>query len=154
MPALKRLLKATGVNIALSLNAPDDSTRTRLMPVNRLYPLKGLMRLLRYSPLMRRRSLTIEYVLIEGVNSSVQDARRLVALLKGMRCKVNLIAFNPFEGCGFRPPDESTINGFRSVLEQAGLMVLVRKSRGRDILAACGQLGGRYEDKSLDPQGV
>ena len=148
LPALKRLLKATRINIAISLNATDEDTRTFLMPVNRKYPLKKLLRVLRYSPLFKRRSVTVEYVLIKGVNDSAEDARRLAELLRRVRCKVNLIALNPFDGCQFNPPDEPAIERFRRLLEERGLTVLVRKSRGRDILAACGQLGSKADKTS------
>ncbi len=148
IPALKTLLKSTRINLAISLNATDERTRTFLMPVNRRYPMKKLLRILRYSPLLKRRSLTIEYVLIRDVNDSKEDARRLAEILRGVRCKVNLIALNPFEGCPFSPPDEASVERFRNILEGCGLTVLVRKSRGRDILAACGQLGARMDKTS------
>jgi 23S rRNA (adenine2503-C2)-methyltransferase len=92
-------------------------------------------------PLAARRRLTFEYVLLSGVNDTEQDARRLVKLLRGLRCKVNLIPFNEFPGSPFRRPEESTVLRFQSIVKQAGLDVFIRKSKGRDVLGACGQLG-------------
>ncbi|MBM4121497.1 MAG: 23S rRNA (adenine(2503)-C(2))-methyltransferase RlmN [Nitrospira sp.] len=165
-----------GVNLAISLNATTNEQRDQLMPaINRLHPLETLLAACRAYPLPPRRRLTFEYVLLAHVNDSEQDARRLVKLLRGIRCKVNLIPFNEFspsrrpapitisslapsptplphlggedKGEGvrvtspFKRPEEATVLRFQSVLKRAGIPTFVRKSKGRDILGACGQLG-------------
>jgi len=131
-----------GVNLAVSLNATTNTQRDRLMPaVNRLYPLETLLTACRAYPLPPRRTLTFEYVLLAGVNDSPEDARRLATLLRGMRCKINLIPFNEFADSGFQRPEDQTVLIFQSVLTKAGYGVFIRKSKGREILGACGQLG-------------
>ncbi len=131
-----------GVNLAVSLNATTDAQRNRLMPaVNRLHPLARLLAACRAYPLPPHRRLTFEYVLLAGENDSEQDARRLTKLLNGIRCKVNLIPFNPFPGSPFRRPADSDVLRFQAVLRKAGFDALIRKSKGRDVLGACGQLG-------------
>jgi 23S rRNA (adenine2503-C2)-methyltransferase len=131
-----------GVNLAVSLNATTDAQRNRLMPaVNRLHPLNRLLAACRAYPLPPHRKLTFEYVLLAGENDSEQDARRLAKLLNGIRCKINLIPFNPFPGSPYCRPSDSDVLRFQSVLRQAGFDVLIRKSKGRDVLGACGQLG-------------
>ena len=132
------------VNLAISLNATTDKVRSTLMPVNRMFPLKSLMEACRRFPLEPRRRITFEYVMLSGINDSLADAKRLAALLKGIPSKVNLIPFNPYRGCGFsRPPDE-TVLAFQRILLDAHVTTLIRKSKGQDILAACGQLKARY----------
>jgi 23S rRNA (adenine2503-C2)-methyltransferase len=131
-----------GVNLAVSLNATTNAQRDRLMPaVNRLHPLDELLAACRAYPLSSRQRLTFEYVLLAGVNDTEQDARRLARLLNGMRCKVNLIPFNEFTGSPYRRPDESAVLLFQSILRRAGFDAFIRKSKGRDVLGACGQLG-------------
>ncbi|GIW54351.1 MAG: dual-specificity RNA methyltransferase RlmN [Nitrospiraceae bacterium] len=140
-PRLKEMA-SLGVNLAVSLNATTDEQRDRLMPaVNRIYPLRELMAACRDYPLPPRRRLTFEYVLLAGLNDSRDDAKRLAILIRGIRCKVNLIPFNEFPGSEFKRPSEETVLAFQSVLKQAGFEVFVRKSKGRDVLGACGQLG-------------
>lgn len=135
-------------NLAVSLNAADDETRTALMPINRTYPLPGLLAAMRAWPLESRRRITVEYVLIAGRNDSVDDARRLARLLVGLRAKVNVIPLNedPTYLPGWKRPDEETIGRFAAALVDAGMPVTVRRSRGPDASAACGQLKGRTED--------
>jgi 23S rRNA (adenine2503-C2)-methyltransferase len=133
---------ALGVNLAISLNATTNAQRDQLMPtVNRLHPLAELIAACRAYPLAARQRLTFEYVLLAGVNDTDQDARRLTRLLNGMRCKINLIPFNEYPGSPFRRPDEATILRFQSGLKRAGFDTFIRKSKGRDVLGACGQLG-------------
>jgi 23S rRNA (adenine2503-C2)-methyltransferase len=133
---------ALGVNLAVSLNATTDAQRERLMPaVNRLHPLESLIAACRAYPLAPRRKLTFEYVLLAGENDSEPDARRLTRLLNGMRCKINLIAFNPFPGSPYRSPSDETVRRFQAILRRAGFDALLRRSKGRDVLGACGQLG-------------
>lgn len=131
-----------GVNLAVSLNATTDQQRARLMPaVNGMAPLKTLLLACRRYPLAPRQRLTFEYVLLAGENDREADALRLVNLIRGITCKVNLIPFNPFPGSVFRRPSDRDVLAFQSIVRRAGIDVFIRKSRGRDVLGACGQLG-------------
>jgi len=131
-----------GVNLAVSLNATTNALRDQLMPdVNRLYPLPKLLAACRTYPLRPGRRLTFEYVLLGDVNDSPEDAMRLIKLLQGIHCKINLIPFNEFPGNPYRRPAEDTILEFQAILRNARYDVFIRKSRGQDILGACGQLG-------------
>ena len=131
-----------GINLAVSLNATTDKQRDQLMPAaNALYPLDQLLQACRDYPLGSRRRLTFEYVLLAGVNDTIEDAHRLRKLLKGIHCKVNLIPFNAFPDSPYGRPDDDVILRFQTVLRQAGFDVFIRKSRGREVLGACGQLG-------------
>ncbi|HET8720701.1 MAG TPA: 23S rRNA (adenine(2503)-C(2))-methyltransferase RlmN [Nitrospira sp.] len=135
-------LAPLGVNLAVSLNATTDEQRARLMPaVHGITPLNTLLAACRRYPLPPHRRLTFEYVLLAGVNDREADALRLVKLIRSIRCKVNLIPFNPFPGSAFRRPSDHDVLGFQSIVRQAGIDVFIRKSRGRDVLGACGQLG-------------
>jgi 23S rRNA (adenine2503-C2)-methyltransferase len=135
-------IAALGVNLAISLNATTDEQRRALMPAaSEIASLRSLLAACRSYPLPSHQRLTFEYVLLAGVNDYAADARRLVQLLRGMRCKVNLIPFNEFPGSPFHRPAEQAILRFQSILRDAGLDTFVRKSRGRDVLGACGQLG-------------
>jgi 23S rRNA (adenine2503-C2)-methyltransferase len=135
-------------NLAVSLNASDPATRERLMPITKTYPLSGLLAAMRAWPLEPRRTILVEYVLIAGVNDSEEDARRLVRLLRGLSVKVNLIPLNEDATYlpGWRRPEEAAIDRFARVLSSARLTVTVRRSKGPDASAACGQLKGRTED--------
>ena len=148
---LKRV-SGMGVNLAISLNATTNEQRNRLMPaVSKAYPLQALMQACRAFPLKPHRRLTFEYVLLKGENDSEQDAARLVKLVRGMRCKVNLIPFNEFPGSPFRRPTDETILRFQSIVTRSGIDAYIRKSKGRDILGACGQLGTLSESAPLIP---
>ena len=140
LPQLQRLVRETPVSVAVSLTATTDALRTRLMPVNRRYPLGDLFATCRALPIAQRRRITFEYVLLAGVNDAPADATRLVALLHGIRAKVNLIPFNPFPDSGFAPPTPAVVERFHRRLLDAGVSASVRVTRGRDIQAACGQL--------------
>ncbi len=135
-------------NLAVSLNAADEETRTRLMPITRTYPLEGVLRALREWPLEHRRRITIEYVLIAGVNDDPEDATGLARLLAGIPVKVNVIPLNEDRTYlpGFKRPDEAAIDRFVERLARSHLTVTVRRSRGPDTSAACGQLKGRTQD--------
>jgi 23S rRNA (adenine2503-C2)-methyltransferase len=146
-PAIARLGRDTNVNLAISLNAPDNAKRTALMPVNKRYTLAGLMKTLRAYPLQGKKRLTMEYVLLAGVNDSADDAKKLLQLLRGLRCKVNLIPFNPFSGASYKRPGEAAVELFRDILIKGGVMAVIRKGRGLDIGAACGQLKNTPEEK-------
>jgi len=141
-------------NLAVSINAADEETRTRLMPITRTYPLAGVAAAMRAWPLESHRRMTAEYVLIRGVNDSPEDASRLARLLSGMRVKVNAIPLNedPVYLPGWKRPAEPAIEAFAGRLSAEGIPVTVRRSRGPDASAACGQLKGRTEDprKRLD----
>ncbi len=143
VPQLERLARETSVHIAVSLVAVRDELRDRLMPVNRRYPLDRLIGACRDLPIPRRKRITFEYVLLDGINDAVADADGLVALLVGLRVKVNLIPFNPFEGSGYRRPPDDKVRSFHERLLSAGLQANVRRSRGDDIRAACGQLAAQ-----------
>ncbi len=141
---------ALGVNLAISLNATTEEQRRELMPAaSEIASLRLLLAACRRYPLASHQRLTFEYVLLAGVNDHAADARRLVQLLRGMRCKVNLIPFNEFPGSPFHRPSEQAILHFQSILRDAGLVAFVRKSRGRDVLGACGQLGELQQPSSL-----
>ncbi len=144
VPMLSALGLQTKVNLAVSLNATDNQTRSMLMPINRKYPLEKLLEACRRYPLMPHRRITFEYILIQGINDSPADARRLAALLKSIKAKINLIPFNEFEGSEFRKPDESVIADFQESLINQHCTAIIRKSKGNDIAAACGQLSGDW----------
>lgn len=142
-----------GVNLAISLNATTEAQRQTLMPaVSRTYSLRALMQACRTFPLKARHRLTFEYVLLAGVNDTAADARRLVGLLRGLRCKVNLIPFNEFPKNPLRRPSDEVVEAFQAVLRRAGLDTFIRKSKGPDVLGACGQLGSQpfASDAQLD----
>jgi 23S rRNA (adenine2503-C2)-methyltransferase len=140
IPELAR--KAPDINIAISLNATTDAVRDTIMPVNKKFPIRSLMEACRKYPLKPQRSITFEYVLIGGINDSAEDAGRLVRLLKGIRCKVNLIPLNPHGGSDLQRPSGSSVLEFQKVLTDNRITALIRESKGQDILAACGQLRG------------
>jgi 23S rRNA (adenine2503-C2)-methyltransferase len=131
--------------LAISLNAPNDELRTRLMPLNRKWDLEKLMAAAREFPLRNRERITFEYVLLNGVNDAPNHAAEVVELLRGIRAKVNLIALNPGPGIDFSTPAEERVAAFQQILIRSGIPAFVRKPRGRDIYAACGQLKGTVE---------
>ncbi len=132
--------EAVRPKLAISLNASNDELRTRLMPINRKWNLEKLMAAARDFPLRSRERLTFEYVLLDEVNDSGQNARELVELIRGVRAKVNLIAFNPGPGISFQTPAQDKVEQFQNILITAGVPTFIRRPRGRDIYAACGQL--------------
>lgn len=142
VPQIRRLMEETSVNLAISLHAPTDELRARLMPVNRKYSLVELMDCCRALPIPRRKRVTFEYVLLSGVNDSLQCAQELCELLRGIRSKVNVIPFNPHPGSSFQRPPDARIEAFQQLLHQRGVQVNLRRPRGDDIAAACGQLQG------------
>jgi 23S rRNA (adenine2503-C2)-methyltransferase len=144
VPAIERLGKLDPApNLAISLNATTDEVRDRIMPVNRKWPIARLLEAARRFPLSHGRRVTFEYVLLAGVNDSDADADRLVRLLRGMSCKVNLIPWNPFQGPAFERPTAERIRTFQERLRGAAMAVYIRTPRGDDIDAACGQLAAR-----------
>jgi 23S rRNA (adenine2503-C2)-methyltransferase len=141
LPALERLATEPFMpNLAISLHATTEEQRDRLVPINRKYGLKELLDACRRFPLARRARITFEYVMLRGVNDTPEDARRLVKLLNGIKGKVNLLPLNEAAGIPFERPSDDRINAFAAILSNHGVTVSVRKSRGRDIRAACGQL--------------
>ena len=142
---LSSLGRDTKANLAISLNATDNKTRDALMPINRKYPIEKLLDACRRYQLQPRRKITFEYILIKGINDSPEDANRLAKLLRPIKAKINLIAFNEHEGCSFKQPAESAINNFREILLRNNYTVVIRHSKGRDISAACGQLRARQD---------
>lgn len=142
VPEIDALGRDVEVNLAISLNATDDETRSRLMPINRRYPIAELLAACARFPLRPRGRITVEYILMAGVNDSDADARRLATLLRPLRAKINLIPFNPHDGCEYRPPAASVVERFQQRMIKANYTTIIRHSKGRDIGAACGQLAG------------
>jgi 23S rRNA (adenine2503-C2)-methyltransferase len=149
VPAMDRLAQACPVALAVSLHAPTDGLRDRLVPINRKYPLAELMaacrRYLVHAP---RDFITFEYVMLDGVNDSDADARALLHLVRDVPCKFNLIPFNPFPASGFHRSPAERVRRFASILIDGGIVTTTRRTRGDDIDAACGQLAGKVQDKS------
>jgi 23S rRNA (adenine2503-C2)-methyltransferase len=139
-PRIDDLGRDTKASLAVSLNAADNETRNALMPVNRTYPIEVLLSACRRFPLPSRRMITFEYVLIAGLNDRPEDAKRLARLLRPLRAKINIIPFNSVEGSAFTRPDEATILAFQKLLMDDHYTAIVRRSKGADIGAACGQL--------------
>jgi 23S rRNA (adenine2503-C2)-methyltransferase len=149
VPGIDRLREECPVSLAVSLHAPNDELRNELVPINRKYPIKELLAsCLRYVEAAPRGYVMFEYVMLAGVNDTVFQARELAALVKDVPCKVNLIPFNPFPGVQYERSSPGAIDRFREVLMQAGLIATVRKTRGEDIDAACGQLAGQVQDRT------
>jgi 23S rRNA (adenine2503-C2)-methyltransferase len=149
VPALHRLREHSDVSLAVSLHAPDDALRDQLVPINRKYPLAELIPACKaYVAGDKRRKVTWEYVMLDGVNDSIAHAKSLIRLLQGVPSKVNLIPFNPFPGTEFQTSPPERIEAFRDRLVRAGIVTITRKTRGDDIDAACGQLVGKVRDRS------
>ncbi|NDU91392.1 MAG: 23S rRNA (adenine(2503)-C(2))-methyltransferase RlmN [Ferrovum sp.] len=149
LPALERMRERAPVALAVSLHAPTDVLRDVLVPINQKYPIKALMAACqRYLEDGPRDFVTFEYVLLDGVNDSEAQARQLIACVANVSCKFNLIPFNPFPNSGYQRSRPEAVRRFRDILMQAGFVVTVRKTRGDDIDAACGQLAGQVVDKS------
>ncbi|MCD4675377.1 MAG: 23S rRNA (adenine(2503)-C(2))-methyltransferase RlmN [Desulfobacula sp.] len=140
VPKITQLGLDTGVNLAVSLNATTDEARSRLMPINKKYPLKELLEVCRTFTMKPRNKITFEYILMQGVNDTKEDALRLVKLLSPIKAKVNLIPFNEYDGSMFKRPSKKDISQFLQILLDRNFTAITRKSKGDDILAACGQL--------------
>jgi 23S rRNA (adenine2503-C2)-methyltransferase len=141
-PQIVQLGRDVCINLAVSLNAPDNAIRDKLMPVNKKYPLQVLLDACKNYPMPGRRLLTFEYILIKDVNSSINDALKLAALLKDLRCKLNLIVLNEFPGSPFKSPPPKEVEAFQQILIKKHYTTMIRASKGSDIFAACGQLSG------------
>ena len=149
VPALIELQKISDVALAVSLHAPNDELRDKLVPLNKKYPLKDLMAVCRtYFKNEPRRSITMEYVMLAGVNDTPQHAKQLIRILDGVQAKMNLIPFNPFPHTDYQRSDMDTIMRFRDILMNGGLHTTIRRTRGDDIDAACGQLVGQVKDRT------
>jgi 23S rRNA (adenine2503-C2)-methyltransferase len=150
VPAIYELAKVSDVSLAISLHAPNDPLRNELVPINRKYPIEALLAACRHylGGLGEKRSLTMEYTLLKGVNDTLEHARELALLLRDVRCKINLIPFNPFPASGYQRPDPASIRDFQTYLLNAGYPTMLRTTRGDDIDAACGQLVGQVEDRT------
>jgi 23S rRNA (adenine2503-C2)-methyltransferase len=149
VPMIDALREACPVALAVSLHAPNDELRSRIMPINRKYPLQELLAAcVRYLDRAPRDFITFEYVMLDGVNDGEHHARELISLLRDVPSKVNLIPFNPFPSAGFRRSPRDTIRRFSDLVNAAGIVTTTRKTRGDDIDAACGQLAGQIQDRT------
>ena len=151
LPAMARLADILDVSLAVSLHAPNDELRNRLVPLNRKYPIKDLLDACQSfldKKDTQRKHITWEYVMLDGVNDTEQHARELAALLQGIPSKINLIPFNPFPDTRYKRSSNNRIYRFRDILQESGYTVMTRKTRGDDIDAACGQLAGEVNDRS------
>ncbi len=148
IPGIEKLQEICPVSLAVSLHAPNNALRDELVPINRSYPIEDLLEACRRYALATDTRITFEYVMLDGVNDSVQCARELVRRLRGIPAKVNLIPFNPIPNSSYRRSVPDSIERFREILFAAGLMTITRKTRGDDIDAACGQLAGRVIARS------
>lgn len=149
VPMMYKLRKVSDVALAVSLHAPNDELRNILVPLNKKYPLKDLMTVCQeFFNDEKRRYVTMEYVMLSGINDTPEHAKQLIKLLKNIRAKVNLIPFNPFPNTIYKRSDDATINRFRETLLNAGINTITRKTRGDRIDAACGQLVGQVKDKT------
>jgi 23S rRNA (adenine2503-C2)-methyltransferase len=153
VPQIEQFGRESQARLAVSLNATTDEVRDWIMPINRKYPLAALMACLERYPLRPHERITFEYVMLDGVNDSLDDARRIVRLTSRIPCKVNLIPFNPHPGTEFRPSPRDVLERFRDLLLSKGVHVTVRTTRGDDRMAACGQLGqpGPRSPKRMAP---
>lgn len=155
VPAIDRLRERCPVALAISLHAPNDALRDQLVPINKKYPIKELLAACqRYLPSAPRDFITFEYVMLDGVNDSAAHACELIKLVQDVPCKFNLIPFNSFHDSGFKRSSAEAVRVFRDILMQAGLVTTVRKTRGDDIAAACGQLAGQVKDKTRRTAGL
>ena len=153
VPQMDRLKEVMPVALAISLHASNDQVRDKLIPLNKKYPLNQLMAACqRYLVKAPRDFITFEYIMLKGINDAPEHASELIALVKDVPCKFNLIPFNPFTNSGFERSTNERIRVFREILQEAGFVVTVRKNRGDDIDAACGQLAGKVKDKTQRQQ--
>ncbi|HEX5650702.1 MAG TPA: 23S rRNA (adenine(2503)-C(2))-methyltransferase RlmN [Steroidobacteraceae bacterium] len=151
VPQMYRIADETNVALAVSLHAPNDELRSEIVPINRRHPIKELLEACwHYVEKQNARSVTFEYVMLDGFNDKPEHARELAGLLRGRPAKVNLIPFNPYPGTRFRRSSEEAIDRFRDLLIKGGVIATVRRTRGDDIDAACGQLAGRVNDRVVN----
>ncbi|HFQ81869.1 MAG TPA: 23S rRNA (adenine(2503)-C(2))-methyltransferase RlmN [Desulfobacterales bacterium] len=143
VPKIEQLGAETKVNLAISLHAADNETRSRLLPINQTYDIDALLQACRAYPLPKRRRIMIEYVLLAGINDRPGDARRLIKILHKLRCKINLLPCNETEALPFKRPERAVVEKFQHILQEAGYTAIIRESRGAEISAACGQLANK-----------
>jgi len=149
VPMIDRLSDASDVSLAVSLHAPNDELRTEIVPLNKKYPIAELLAACqRYAARRPRTSITFEYTMLKGINDLPEHARQLIKLMRQLPSKVNLIPFNTFTGTEYERSDETTIRSFQKTLLDAGVLTMVRRTRGDDIDAACGQLKGQVLDRT------
>ena len=149
VPAIEKMRNITDVSLAVSLHAPNDALREQLVPINRKYPISELLKACRsYIDGYKSRKITFEYVMLDGVNDSLEHARQLVKQIGDIPCKLNLIPFNPYPHAIYRCSDKVTIDMFRDYVSSKGIVTVTRRARGEDIDAACGQLVGQFKDRS------
>ena len=149
VPMIDKLSEASDVSLAVSLHAPNDELRTELVPLNKKYPIDELLAACaRYAARRPRTTITFEYTMLDGVNDKPEHARQLIKLMRRLPAKVNLIPFNPFHGTRFKRSEETTIRAFQKILLDADVLTMVRRTRGEDIDAACGQLKGQVMDRT------
>ena len=149
VPMMEKLEQVTDVALAVSLHAPNDALRDQLVPINRKYPISELLRACRsYIDGYRSRKITFEYVMLAGVNDSLEHARELAVLIADLPCKLNLIPFNPYPHALYQSSSQETIDRFRDHTSSKGIITVTRRARGDDIDAACGQLVGAFKDRS------
>jgi len=154
VPQMLRIADETNVALAVSLHAPNDELRSELVPINRRHPIKDLLDACwHYVEKQNARNVTFEYVMLDGVNDKPEHARQLVQLLRGHPAKVNLIPFNPFPGTRYRRSSSEAIERFRDIVIKGGVIATIRRTRGDDIDAACGQLAGRVNDRVVNRLG-
>jgi 23S rRNA (adenine2503-C2)-methyltransferase len=146
IPQMLEFGKKSDANLAISLHAVDDKTRNQLMPINQKYPISDLLAACREYQMKKRQRIMFEYVLLDGINDSDESAVKLAELLRGIPCKINLLAMNEDESAGFRSSDKEHIFKFQNILRKSGYSVFIRQSRGGDISAACGQLAGKLSE--------
>jgi len=148
VPQLRKLAQECNVALAVSLHAPTDELRNDLVPINRIHPIAELLEACwEYAEVLASRYITFEYVMLDGVNDSLVQAKQLIRLLRGRPAKVNLIPFNSFPGSPFRCSSQDNMDAFFQALNAAGILATFRRARGDDIAAACGQLAGRVDDR-------
>lgn len=150
VPKMHLLGEKTNVNLAISLHAVDDEKRTMLMPINRRYPIDQLLRACREYPMQKRRRIMFEYILIDGVNDSLNEARKLAGILRNIPCKINLLSLNESKNIPFRSSSKERMRAFQNILREANYSVFIRSSRGADISAACGQLASELNRENND----
>lgn len=149
VPAIYDLADVTDVSLAISLHASTDELREQLVPINKKYPIKELLEACRhYISDSSKRRITFEYVMLDGINDGIEDAKHLVTILRDVPCKLNLIPFNPFPGAGYERSKQKNIDKFREYVMSKGIVTVTRRPRGDDIDAACGQLVGKVKDRT------
>ncbi len=154
VPKMKELGEKTAVNLAVSLHSVNDEIRSRLMPINRKYPVDQLIQACRDFPIPRRRMIMFEYIMIKGLNDSDADARELAYKLRDIKCKINLLPYNECPGTDYQCPSRERTEAFQQILRKADYTVFIRSSRGSDISAACGQLAGKERNEESADQGA